>query len=336
MDTPRVATFQGVWGVLFCLYMRVFLSAGLALAVGFLASEVGAFCRTTTAPLPPSYSPTRGCYPEGLPLFWRNACVGYSLQEDASSGISLEQATAAIDAAFATWTNTTCTASGAIVGISASNLGPVSCGEVRYNTDGPNQNVIVFREASWPYNDPNNTLGLTTITFNSEDGEIFDADMEINATGGNLSIGDPVPAEGFDFASVVTHEIGHFLGLAHATSSQSTMFASYRPGSSALRSLAQDDRDGLCAIYPTDAERFVDPSVAQDGIVAAGACDPSPRHGLTSRCSAATTVKPSNARSGCAVAEPTPTSAPRWAEALGLLAIAVLGVRRRAATVLGR
>src|SRR6185436_4346321 len=108
-----------------------------------------------------------------------------------------------------------------------SNLGPATCTEVLYNQNGPNQNVIVFRDDKWPYSDPNNTLGLTTVTFNADTGEIYDADMELNATAKNLSTSVAVPANGFDLLSVVTHEAGHFLGLAHATSATSTMYASY-------------------------------------------------------------------------------------------------------------
>jgi MYXO-CTERM domain-containing protein len=178
----------------------------------------------------------------------------------------------------------TCPDTGAKVGIEISSLGPVECTEVRYNSGSPNQNLIVFREASWPYNDSANTLGLTTITYNAENGEIYDADMELNASGGNLSTSDRVPANGFDLLSVVTHEAGHFLGLAHATSNTSTMFASYKPGTKTLRSLSADDVLGVCAIYPDAQTRAVDVQVASTGLLAAGPCEPEPRHGFTSKC----------------------------------------------------
>src|SRR5262249_46305618 len=148
----------------------------------------------------------------------------------------------------------------------------------------PNQNLIVFRDDGWPYNDPYSTLGLTTVTFNAETGEIYDADMEINASGRNLSITDTVPSNGFDLLSVVTHEAGHFFGLAHATDPVATMYASYKPGSASLRDLAPDDIEGICAIYPTTKTRVVAASVAPTGRVDSTACDPTPRHGLTDQC----------------------------------------------------
>lgn len=270
--------------------------------------EAAAFCRTTTTPIPANYSPTRGCFTDGLPLFWKGACVGYSVNSSASANIPLDTATSVIDSGFASWNDATCAAGK--VGIAASNLGPADCNEVRYNQNGPNQNVIVFRDDKWPYSDPNNTLGLTTVTFNADTGEIYDADMEINATGGNLSTSTTVPANGFDLLSVITHEAGHFLGLAHATESSATMFASYRPGTSALRTLSADDIAGICAIYPSTTERNVAASVSASGTVTADACDPTPRHGFGSACAESTTPSENTSSNGggCAVGARAPSA----------------------------
>src|SRR4051812_47273970 len=193
-------------------------AAILGLAISLNPHVASAFCRTTTTPLPPNYNPTeRGCFTDGRFLFWRNACVGYSINRAASVTIPFDTAQRVIDAAFATWTATRCPTSGGPIGISVSNVGAAECAEVRYDLNAPNQNLIVFRDRNWPYSDLNATLGLTTITFDADTGEIFDADMEINATRGNLTATDRVSPKAFDLASVITHEAGHFLGLAHAT-----------------------------------------------------------------------------------------------------------------------
>lgn len=285
-------------------------------------SQADAFCRTTTA-LPTGYTPSsRTCYTQGLPLYWRGQCVGFSINREVTEHISLADATKVIDASFQTWSNVTCPSTNASVGISARDLGPVDCAEVRYNTDGPNQNVIVFR-TTWPYNDPNNTLGLTTVTFNAENGEIYDADMEINASGKNLTVEDPVPATGYDLASVVTHEVGHFLGLAHATDPRATMYPSYKPGSTALRSLSADDIDGICTIYPNATQRSVATSVSANGVIDATPCDATPRHGFTTAC-----AESKAGSSGCALS-PSGPGASNVAE-LVVAALAV-GVRTRRA-----
>lgn len=309
-----------------------FAAFGLVL----LAPRAGhAFCRTTTTPIPASYSPSDGCFADGLPLFWKNACVGYSLNENASVLVPFADATRVIDAAFATWNDATCADSGTTVGITSSNLGAVTCAEVRYNQNGPNQNVIVFRDDKWPYSDPNNTLGLTTVTFNADTGEIYDADMEINASGKNLTTSTITPLTGFDLLSVVTHEAGHFLGLAHAVDSRSTMYASYRPGTSALRTLAADDVAGICSIYPTATTRNVAATVSASGVTDATACDAAPRHGFSTACAeSGTPVDSTSSSGGCAVAaghDGAPSGSTSWASCgvLAGVALVVARLRRR-------
>jgi hypothetical protein len=297
-------------------------AAAATILVAFVAPRSAhAFCRTTTVPVPASYSPTKGCFTEGLPLYWRGACVSYSVVRAASARITLAEATPLIDQAFTTWTSAAC--SGGAVGIAASATDPVDCSEVKYNQNGPNQNMIAFRDTSWPYSDPNNTLGLTTVTFNADTGEIYDADMEINASGKNLTVGDPVPANGYDLLSVVTHEAGHFLGLAHATSATSTMFASYKPGTTSLRSLTADDVAGLCSIYPSSSERNVSTVVDPSGTLASTACDPTPRHGFGTTC--AENPAPSQDK-GCTITPKSTSASPMMALA-GILS-GIL-VRRR-------
>jgi MYXO-CTERM domain-containing protein len=305
--------------------IRRTIAAAVFAGATLVPCVAGAYCRTTSVPVPPSYSPTRGCFTEGLPLYWKNQCISYSMNSAASDRVSLADASAIMEQAFTTWTSEQC--NGTPVGIAVSATEPVTCAEVRYNQNGPNQNVIVFRDTTWPYSDPNNTLGLTTVTFNADNGEIFDADMEINASGKNLSVGDPVPANGFDLLSVVTHEAGHFLGLAHATSPTSTMYASYKPGTTSLRSLTADDIDGLCSIYPTKAERNVDKSVSASGVLASDQCDATPRHGFGTTCAE---TPASTGTGGCATT-PGATSG-RGAILVALAAGVAAGRRRRAST----
>jgi hypothetical protein len=278
---------------------RFAIPLAIPIALMAVSRDADAFCRTTTEPVPADYSPSRGCFTQGLPLFWKGQCVGYSPNSAASVHIPLATATSIIDESFATWNAVKC-GSGS-VGITTSDLGTVECAEVRYNPNGPNQNVIIFRDTTWPYSDPNNTLGLTTVTFNADTGEIYDADMELNATGKNLSTSDTVPANGFDLLSVITHEAGHFLGLAHATDATATMFASYKPGTTSLRTLADDDIAGICEIYPSTATRNVAASVSSMGVIASDACDATPRHGFGSAC-AENPAPADSSKSGCAVA----------------------------------
>jgi hypothetical protein len=264
--------------------LRACLAGALALA-SLVPSTAQAFCRGVTATPPLGYDPvTQGCFGEpsqpGVDLlYWKNACVGYSLQRDASATrqITLQQATQVAAEAFAAWSQVGCAAGGP-PSIKAVDEGPVDCSVVGYNKDRPNQHVIVFRDDAWPSQDTSNTLGLTTITYDAMTGEIFDADIEINSHDYQLVADGPAPAGAYDLLTVLTHEAGHFLGLAHSADVGAVMFAHYQAGSSAL---TPDDVSGICTVYPPDGTR-----VTSAGPVAADACDPTPRHGFSTACDA--------------------------------------------------
>lgn len=219
------------------------------LAVFLASSGASAFCRAISAVPPAGYNPAQqGCFAapsgsESYELYWKNLCAGYSLQKDASPlrHITLDQATQVAAQAFAQWSRAAC--SGGEPSIEPQDLGPVACGVAQYNSAQPNQHVIVFRDQGWPYTDSSNTLGLTTLTFDADDGEIFDADMELNSHDFNLVAAGPVPFGSYNLASVITHEAGHFLGLAHSADARAVMYAHYHTGQSAL---TKDDADGIC------------------------------------------------------------------------------------------
>jgi hypothetical protein len=265
--------------------MRLSSAAVAAAALALLcARQAHAFCRTTTISVPADFQPRAdACWDQGNPLYWKNACVGYSIQKDASRQVSYDDASLAITRAFTKWTSATCVTDGtqnSRASIDVRDLGPSECNLVQYNQDFGNQHVIVFRDDNWPHNDVNNTLALTTVTFNPDTGEIYDADMEINTYQQHVTLADPVPADGYDFASIVTHETGHFLGLAHSGDPHATMFAHYQPGSTAMRNLTADDVLGICTVYRPTGER----ALGGENTVGEDACDPTPRHGFTTQC----------------------------------------------------
>jgi hypothetical protein len=70
----------------------------------------------------------------------------------------------------------------------------------------------------------------------------------------------------------MVHEVGHFFGLAHSPGHpEATMWACADAGETMKRDLAEDDVEGICAIY--GGERF-------DGQV----CDDTPIGGLDGTC----------------------------------------------------
>ncbi|WP_394834280.1 matrixin family metalloprotease [Pendulispora rubella] len=277
-------------------------AAGMVLGA---APSAHGFCRTMTGREPGDSDQTNrcsswkeqeqnACCPYGKPLFWRNACVGFSLQKNASRQVSLSDAERVFKRAFGTWTATTCSLNGTPVGrvsMDVSYLGAVECNKVEFNDDAPNQNVIIFRDSGWTHLDPSATLGLTTVRYDTDTGEISGADMEINgAQSKPLSVSDAPPAGAVDLLSIATHEAGHFLGFAHSTVADATMYATYF--GVGMRDLSPDDSTGICNVYKPDQNHGTG-----DGLVRASTCDPTPAHGYMTTCADNLSIE----GGGCAV-----------------------------------
>ncbi len=301
-------------------------AVALAALTLLLPGAANAFCRTLTGAVGGA-EPAAGCQGRGTPIFWKNRCVGYSVDRVASRRISYEQTAQIVGNAFAAWSESACPVDegSSRVGIDVRDLGEVACGKVGYNAEGENQNVIIFQESSWPHAVDGNatgdssTLGLTTVTFNKKTGEIYDADMEINSYTFKVSVTDEVNPAGYDLPSIVTHEAGHFLGLAHSSDRNATMYASYNQGETKKRYLKLDDVLGICSAYLPDGTRVTGEGTEQAG----AACNPLPRRGLDRSCGATTP-------SGCSAAG-APGSAGRlgWLVSLGVVALGALATRRK-------
>lgn len=249
------------------------VAIGLALGLAALlpARPALAFCRTSScgeAGTGQNCTPAQGgdC---GISLFWSSPCVGYSIQKGASSKVSFETTQKIMQASFAAWEAASCL--GGTPRIVATEAAAAECTKHEYNQEHGNANIIVFRDDGWPYEGSSNTLALTTVTYNLDTGEIYDADMEINSADNAITTSDsPIL---FDLQSITTHEAGHFLGLAHSATLAATMFPDYKVGKADLRTLDPDDTSAICAVYPV-------------GLPIPASCDPTPRHGFSTLCGA--------------------------------------------------
>ena len=251
--------------------------------VACLAEPASAFCRSTTCKGGECPRDDDGCKTSGSPLFWKSSCVGFSVQKDGTQLIALKYVRQTIEKSFLTWTDLAC--EGGTASISFSELADVSCHQIEYNASGANANVILFQDNKWDYSGVDNTLGRTTVTFD-DSGEILDADIEINHAYNDVTVSDDEVA--YDLESILTHEIGHFIGLDHSLDLDATMNAAYEPGSIEFRTIEADDVAGACAIYAPER---------------AARCETTPHGGLSDACGGETKGE----TGGCSVALPDDT-----------------------------
>ena len=298
-----------------------------------VASTIGSpfFCRSFTSTID-DCDPNGSCCGSGAPLYWKSDCMPYSISSagSAKARISADQLSSAMVFAFARWQAAPCNDNGTTTpSIFPVEIGRADCANVEYNKKGPNQNLIVFRDDGLLHvgdatKSPEEqrfagyeTLGLTTVTYTMS-GEIVDSDMEINT--GAWNIVWAAPGEGADelwkgldpngdqhklpvnIHIVVTHEAGHFLGLAHSPDPKAAMYWSYSKDSK-LFNLGAGDRDGICTIYPPKKQGQSIMRSAKAGPIAASICEdnPAPKNGFSSTCGS---LVASEENGGCSVAPP--------------------------------
>jgi uncharacterized protein (TIGR03382 family) len=295
-----------------------------------------AFCRTTTCNGQdiPCVFDEAGCATTGTPVYWPDLCVSFAFHADGSTlrGISAEKAGDALRKAFQTWISADC-GDGKHPSLGAFSNGEVYCTEAEYNYDavdkegekhvaGPNANLMVFRDDAWTYVSETQTLAVTTITFAKQTGQILDADIELNSFETIFTTGEEVVHT--DLQAVLTHEVGHFLGLAHSRAPGATMNADYDSGNLDFRSLTEDDRQAICAVYPPLEDDVASEFESPDGsgIDCRGS---EPRFGFSRYCGEPVLAD------GCAVASrASAASSLGGPVVLGLAALAlVLRLRRR-------
>jgi hypothetical protein len=222
-----------------------------------------AFCRATTCdpndPQDDCRQDGSGCVREGVPLRWRTQPIVYRFARGGSKKLSEPATRKAIRSAFDAWSNVECT------------QGRTS---LRFQ-EGPDieekeEFGILFRDEAWPHGTADDALAVTSQAYVKSNGFIATAGIEINTAENEFSVDDTGHTNKIDLEAVITHEVGHYIGLAHSDDPESIMAAAYcqsqdRCGQDveAARALSEDDRNAVCAIYGPQGE--ADTSTPSDG-----------------------------------------------------------------------
>lgn len=246
-----------------------------------------------------------------MPIFWSDPRKVLEVARPPDGlGISTDDLRGAAQAAVGAWSNSSIACTGVALRLASQSADSQTAGR-----DGRNR--IIMRTGNWcrdpialtHCHDPA-AVALTTVFSRSrpgasDDGEMLEADIEVNAAGAfQWGIVPDGPFSGRDFANIydltsaLTHETGHFIGLDHtcvtpgarplvddrgigtfscgtvSATEQSlvedaTMYPFMNPADISLRTLTPDDARAACDIYPIA-------SVPDDEWVGAGGCSEAP------------------------------------------------------------
>ncbi|MDP3276204.1 MAG: matrixin family metalloprotease [Deltaproteobacteria bacterium] len=305
---------------------RVLAQAALLLGLTAMSSSADAWCRLTTR----RASVIGECSSNGEQLMWCSGCSGMSPSiEDLPAELSLETFSMEATAATLRWAGVQCP--GDLMDPPAFELRIIEPTRVRsgLNRTGSNANALWFN-SEWRSDalHRSNTIAITIVSFDTATGAILDADIEfnlrseINPDGMVFGTGDPTPGTA-DLGTILTHEMGHALGMGHSEFERAVMFPTAGTGER-RNTPTEDDTAGLCDIYPllaTERRPQCDPPGAtrRPDLV----CNPVPYGGLA----------PSNdggrVLGGCSVPSVRPASVPTSALYLVAVALSALVLRKR-------
>lgn len=218
--------------------------------------------------------------------WWSGHGHSFQIASPGTPDLPDADAFAAIRRSFATWAAVSCSD----LTFPEEALSTAAKDRVVGYFDGvPNHNLVLFRTQAcrdvvpagdicktqggcsnkydcWDQGDA--VIASTTTTSNRRTGEILDTDIELNnapaANGTRFTFtavdGPPCTDPGqtgcvrIDVQNTVTHEAGHSLGLDHVPDHpEACMYPNSAPGEVTKRTLAADDIQGICAVYPRGA-----------------------------------------------------------------------------------
>jgi Matrixin len=273
-------------------FIGVFASLGFFSVLLGAPKPAHAFCRATGCLSEPeaicSYD-ANGCIFEGVPLGWSPGTkLTVELETDGLDQDAGEGLRSSLSRAIDSWLNVRCGEDGALgFGGSPGEGGAGGAGgESAETTPEPpaggsapylqiklveSAGAIVIRPrtgSDWPY-EPN-VAAKTTLEFGLTSGTITGAVLELNFANFRF-VENPRESDELSSDAVLTHEMGHVLGLDHTRTRGATMEAETSSSySEHLSSLELDDSEAICAIYPpleTEPPEDVDIDLSDDVVL---------------------------------------------------------------------
>ena len=190
----------------------------------------------------------------GKTLNWSSSTISYNIHTAGSDDISDNSHIPAIEHAFQSWTN-----------VNGSNITLNRGADTTSGSTGGSGHTITFDESnsSGFFPSGSSIVAITPINYMLADGRITDADILFNGNQFTFST-DQTPGT-FDVQDVLTHEVGHFIGLDHSPVVSGTMWPYVSQTQWLHRSLSQDDEAGAVAVATGSGQTKVTGTIRKPG-----------------------------------------------------------------------
>ncbi len=180
----------------------------------------------------------------GDELHWNSMPINWYADSDGAPGLGFGLIEQTLQSAFNTWDAVECSS------LSFAYMGATSKTSTQVGTtDYDSQNVMIWiDENDWP-GEWSDAYAVTVPLFDTLSGRILDADILFNKNFGWSAVAEG-QADKADVLNIAVHEIGHLIGLDHTPGLDATMYYASLSGETYKRSLAADDIQGVCYLYP--------------------------------------------------------------------------------------
>jgi MYXO-CTERM domain-containing protein len=226
----------------------IFGCVGLAGSCWLWVSPAAAFCIARTCQEDCSEDAT-GCIDEGEVLYYAAPCLTFGVQRGSAQvlGLNDQAFEDLVVQAFERWQAVDC-GGGQPPSLSVQSVGAVDAAGSFTCKSTLDANLSVWSVPT-EWNWPATSVGYTLLKNTLPEGEVVDADVELNAA---WLLTQTRPEELTEtLLTIATHEAGHALGMAHSMDSEAIMSAGRERGSDlASVPLNDDDIAAICALYP--------------------------------------------------------------------------------------
>jgi len=143
-----------------------------------------------------------------------------------------------------------------LITLAAQNWADVACADVSFEYEGTSDaewaddgDNVIYWMSPWGFG---SSAAGATLHIPQSDGEAREVDLALNGENYSWTVGggDAFQTSVVDAESVLTHELGHWLGLSHSPDQFATMYLAKLIGTMQA-SLDSDDKFGVCSLYPS-------------------------------------------------------------------------------------